>query len=44
MNITSPALDERAYPNMKNIKADKDEKYRVGGLVGIEQWTLLAKS
>ncbi len=44
LNITSLALDECAYRNMKNIKDDKDEEYRVGGLVGIEQWTLFAQT
>jgi hypothetical protein len=44
LNITSPALDECAYPNMKNIKDDKDEEYRASRLVGIEQWTLFAQT
>jgi hypothetical protein len=44
LNITSPTLDECAYPNMKNIKDDKDEEYKASGLVGIEQWTLFAQT
>jgi hypothetical protein len=29
---------------MKNIKDDKDEEYMVGGLVGIEKWSLFAQT
>ncbi len=44
LNITSPTLDECAYPNMKNIKDDKDEEYMVSKLVGIEKWSLFAQT